>query len=245
MDEKRAQHEAALSYLDTGTVALADVLAMIDDLPPDTEFERLGVVITPPVLFQPAHRRPSRRVGRKVGALFGVAALAVGATLVGAGVFSSSPPTASAASPFDDPTFQTVLAGGGWTCKPAVHHFLKCTGPADSFARVDAFDTETQTRYVGSGVVRGHAAKIVLVISHDEATEAATLAEANALPSMYPNLRTGYGWMLWGSDPTEVANDTRALVPVLIQPKATPPGLAKAKPGKRRGSPAATRSGQR
>jgi hypothetical protein len=190
---KRDQHDAALSYLDTGTLALADVLALLDDAPAEDAH-------TPNV---------ARRRRRGRGLLRGVrtASLLAAAVLGTLALAPTAVQPAEAASAFDDPTYTAAVAAAGWQCVPLAKYSEVCTGADGRSARVDAFVSDEAIRYVGTGEGRRND----LVVYRDDAAEARDTDDARARPDAYPNLHTGPHWIMWGTNPTDTTLAARPL----------------------------------
>jgi hypothetical protein len=189
---------ASVALDDTGFVAL-----------PDTS--RTAIMAAVGKLYEARSGRHPRALASKgmlaLGAVMMAGALALG---VG-GVWPGSATPAAAASPFDDETYRAAIQSGGWHCTPAAPHEVSCTSRTGDTGRIRALKAEGQTRFVGTGVVRGRPIRIVLAVFDAPDDAARFLDEAQAWPDVYPHLYSGDRWVAWSTDPVEVEQCTRAL----------------------------------
>jgi hypothetical protein len=190
LDTKREQNDAALTYLDTGTLALADILAAIDDGPAEVVTLNVGRNLRPP--------RRALRLARW-GAGFAVVAVAgaVGGLLLA--------PSASAASPFDNPLYVAVHASNNWQCSSPARLEQSCisldgTVHSEVVAEVGTDETTFEATITSKDkIVRTEIT--AFAPGADEAADVAGLRNAmRSNPASYPNVREGVGWLLWSTD---------------------------------------------
>jgi hypothetical protein len=208
---KTEQHAAAMTYLDTGTLALAEVLAALDDEPP---------VDGPDAPNVPRRHRRRRAVSWGFwGVRTGAMAAAVGLGLFALAPHASEPAHAAppvAASPFDDGTFRASAAAAGLSCTPQTVHHAVCADASGDVVPMDAYIGDTDTRYVDT--VRtpvGVARNVLVVFSSDDAEDAFLASDAPALQ----NVRQGKRWVAWSNTPAAVDAATHTLPPRSAVPK--------------------------
>lgn len=204
---KMEQHSAALSYLDTGTLALAEVLAMLDDEPDE------------PALND-TRRRP-RRTGRHRRVMpwvfGGIRVVAMtGAVMLGAAILApGAVQSAAAATPFDDPTYRALHKASGWKCVSEADARARECVSADGqiHAEVTADEgpegskTFSATYALGGKVIRTEA-----TVYYAPAAVASLRQAMHANPVGYPNVHEGPGWVLWSTDKA-AADWVAALMP--------------------------------
>jgi hypothetical protein len=221
-----------MTYLDTGTLALADILAAADDEEPLWDLAEEAAEdergIRSHRRDKTAHRRPRNRV-----VSWGVKATGMAAAItVGALVFAAhggAPGTANAASPFKDPTWQAMVVAGGWTCTDQMptDRLAACTGTNGESARAEEYDGPDEKQFILIYTVGSALHRDILRVAANPAAAARIESAAKTTPGAYPNLRTGPGWAVFGTDPglIDLTTSTTAAQPSLIPstaPTATP-----------------------
>lgn len=181
---KREQHAAAMTYLDTGTLALADVLAMLDD--------------------EPAQEGAARNGTRRRASLWGATTAALTAALTLA-VVAVAPRTAEAATPFDNPTWRVLTEHSSWHCDILAPRKARCAAATADQADVVAYEGPGETVYA---VTHRAARSLVMLYRHDSAM----LPVWHAHPEVYPNEQEGTGWAVSSTDAAEAAT-LAALLP--------------------------------
>lgn len=196
---KAAQNTAALSYLDTETLALADILEALDDGPAE------------PLAPNVARKHRRRRRGAYAAA---TAALTAAAGVVGALALA---PSASADSPFDNQVYQTAISDG-WRCSPHGPREQVCdrTDGTVHGAVFEANEGADSTTFEATFVAAGKVVHTELTVFNDDVADdnadVTSLRSAmTANPSAYPNMRTGCGWLLWSTDATSADRASTAL----------------------------------
>lgn len=194
--QKRDQHAAALTYLDTGTLALADILAAIDDEPSE------GTAAP-----NDTHKSRTRRRLAPWAAI--TAALVAAATV---STLALATP-ASAASPFDDPAYTALHNSSGWQCVQESRREQSCTsldGSVHSEVSADEGPNEItfETTYTAHGKTTH--TEITSIHTYDAAALSLRAAMRDN-PDAYPNAREGAGWLLWSTDETSADDAAAAL----------------------------------
>jgi hypothetical protein len=175
---KREQHAAAMTYLDTGTLALADVLALLDDEPAEEGSAPNGT-----------RRRRASLWGATTAALTAALTLAV---------VTTAPRTAEAATPFDNPTWRVLTEHSSWHCSILAPRKARCAAGTPDQAEVVAYEGPGETVYA---VTHRNARTLVMLYSHDSPM----LPVWQAHPDVYPNRQEGAGWAVSSTNPCEAA----------------------------------------
>jgi hypothetical protein len=203
---KRDQHAAAMTYLDTGTLALADVLAMLDDEPDE------------PSPNDTRHHRRTPRHRRALPWVFGgVRVVAMtGAVMLGAAILApGAVQTAAAATPFDDPTYKAVHAASGWKCVQEDDARARQCVSADGriHAEVTAAEgPEGSKTFSATYALDGKVVRTEATVYRSPAAVVSLRQAMRANPFAFPNFHEGPGWVLWSTD-TAAADWVASLMP--------------------------------
>jgi hypothetical protein len=114
-------------------------------------------------------------------------------------------PSASAASPFDNPLYAAVHASNNWQCSTPTRLEQSCisldgTVHSEVVAEVGTDETTFEATITEAGkVIRTEIT--AFAVDADEAADVSSLRAAmRSNPVGYPNAREGVGWLLWSTD---------------------------------------------